>query len=114
MKVHLRKRELTKQGSGKPKHSLYLDIYYSKLKRVREFIGIYIDPKEDKTYRQEKLQVAENIKAKRTLELINEEYGFPSKEKQKQNFVEYFEYQMNRRTGHTKVPWSNTYKYLVQ
>ena len=114
MKVHLRKRELSKQGPGKPRYSLYLDIYYSKLKRVREFIGIYLDPKENKTYRQEKLGLAENIKAKRTLELINEEYGFPSKEKQKQNFVEYFEYQMNRRTGHTKIPWSNTYKYLIQ
>jgi integrase len=93
---------------------LYLDIYYSKFKRFREFIGVYLDPKEDKTYRQEKLGLAENIKAKRQLELINEEYGFPSKEKQKQNFVEYFEYQMNRRTGHTKVPWSNANKYLHQ
>jgi len=114
MKVHLRKRELSQKESGKPRYSLYLDIYYSKLKRVREFLGIYIDPKEDKTFRQEKLGIAENIKAKRTLELLNEEYGFPSKEKQKQNFVEYFEHQMNRRTGQTKVPWSNAYKYLVQ
>jgi integrase len=114
MKVHLRKRELKRQGSGKPRHSLYLDIYYSQFKRMREFIGIYLDPKEDKTYRQEKLGLAENIKAKRQLELINEEYGFPSKEKQKQNFVDYFEYQMNKRTGYTKIPWSNAYKYLHQ
>jgi integrase len=114
MKVHLRKRELKGKGSGKPRHSLYLDIYYSKFKRFREFMGIYLDPKEDKTYRQEKLGLAENIKAKRQLELINEEYGFPSKEKQKQNFVDYFEYQMHKRTGHTKVPWSNAHKYLHQ
>jgi integrase len=114
MKVHLRKRELTNKGSGKPRHSLYLDIYYYKFKRIREFLGIYLDPNEDKTYKNEKLQLAENLKAKRQLELLNEEYGFPSKEKQKQNFVEYFEYQMNRRAGHTKVPWSNAYKYLHQ
>jgi hypothetical protein len=81
---------------------------------MREFLGIYLDPKEDKTYKNEKLQMAENLKAKRQLELLIEEYGFPSKEKQKQNFVEYFEYQMNRRTGHTKVPCSNTNKYLLQ
>ena len=114
MKVHLRKRELKKQGSGKPRHSLYLDIYYSRFKRIREFLGIYLDPKEDKTYKNEKLQLAENLKAKRQLELLNEEYGFPSKEKQKQNFVEYFQYQMNRRTGYTKIPWSNAYNYLHQ
>jgi integrase len=114
MKVHLRKRELKGKGSGKSRHSLYLDIYHSKFRRMREFLGIYLDPKEDKTYRQEKLGLAENIKAKRQFELNNEEYGFPSKEKQKQNFVKYFEYQMNRRTGHTKVPWSNAYKYLHQ
>jgi hypothetical protein len=48
---------------------------------MREFLGIYLDSKEDKTYKNEKLQMAENLKAKRQLEHLNEEYGFPSKGK---------------------------------
>ena len=85
MKVHLRKRELTKQGSGKPRYCLYLDIYHSKFKRMREFLGIYLDPKEDKTYRQEKLGLAENIKAKRQLELIMDNEPVASKYVQRSN-----------------------------
>ena len=53
--------------------------------RKREFLGIYLEPDDIKTFRHEKLQLAESIKAKRQIELINEEYGFPFKEKQKQN-----------------------------
>ena len=69
MKVHLRKRKIRSKSSGKPRYSLYLDIYYAKRKRKREFLGIYLDPNDDKTYRQEKLKLAENIKAKRMMEL---------------------------------------------
>jgi len=114
MKVHLRKRKLRRKGSGKPRYSLYLDIYYAKRKRKKEFLGIYLEPQDDKTYRQDKLKLAENIKAKRMIELTNEEFGFPSKDKQKQNFVEYFEVQMNKRLGNSKTVWLNAYKYLLQ
>ena len=69
MKVHLRKRKITSKSSSKPRYTLYLDIYYAKRKRKREFLGIYLDPNDDKTYRQEKLKLAENIKAKRMMEL---------------------------------------------
>jgi hypothetical protein len=113
MKVHLRKRKLRNKGSGKPRYSLYLDIYYAKRKRKKEFLGIYLEPNDDKTYRQEKLKLAENIKAKRMIELTNEEFGFPSKDKQKQNFVEYYEIQMNKRIGNSKSAWLNTYKFLL-
>ena len=91
MKVHLRKRKITTKGSGKPRYSLYLDIYYAKRKRKREFLGIYLEPNDDKTYQQEKLKLAENIKAKRLLELTNEEFGFPSKERLSKNFISYFQ-----------------------
>ena len=64
MKVHLRKRKITNHGSTKPRYSLYLDIYYAKRKRKREFLGIYLEPSDDKTYRQEKLELAESIKYK--------------------------------------------------
>jgi site-specific recombinase XerD len=90
-----------------------LDIYYAKRKRKKEFLGIYLEPNEDKTYRNEKLKLAENIKAKRMIELTNEEFGFPSKDKQKQNFVEYFKLQMERKGRNTKSTWSNTLNYLL-
>ena len=95
MKVHLRKRQIRSKGSTKPRYSLYLDIYYRKGKRKREFLVIYLEPHDHKTYRQEKLKLAENIKAKRMMELVNEEHGFPNKDKLYQNFIEYFVKQMN-------------------
>ncbi|MEN8250680.1 MAG: Arm DNA-binding domain-containing protein [Bacteroidota bacterium] len=92
MKVHLRKRKMRlRKGTSKPRYSLYLDIYYRKGKRKREFLGIYLEPHDDKTYRNEKLKLADNIKAKRMMELANEAHGFPTKEKLNQNFIAYFD-----------------------
>jgi len=103
MKVHLRKRKMRiKKGTSKPCYSLYLDIYYRRGKRKREFLGIYLEPYDDKTYRSEKLKLAENIKAKRMMELANELHGFPTKEKLNQNFISYFDKQMNKREGNCK------------
>jgi len=112
MKVHLRKRRLRNKGSRKPRYSLYLDIYYAKRKRRKEFLGIYLDPNDDKTYRQEKLKLAENIKAKRMIELTNEEFGIISKEKRQIRFIDYFIAQMEKRERNTKAVWENTLKHL--
>lgn len=81
MKVHLRKRKLRSKNSSKPRYSLYLDIYYLTGKRKKEFLGIYLDPQDEASYRNEKIKLAENIKAKRMMELANEAHGFPTKEK---------------------------------
>lgn len=60
MKVHLRKRKMRlKKGTSKPRYSLHLDIYYRKGKRKREFLSIYLEPQDDKTYRNEKLKEVE-------------------------------------------------------
>ncbi len=112
MKVHLRKRKIRSKGSTKPRYSLYLHIYYRKGKRKREFLGIYLEPYDHKTYRQDKLKLAENIKAKRMMELANEEHGFPNKDKLYQNFIEYFLKQTNKREGnsiHTRNATHYTY-----
>ena len=45
------------------------------------------------------MRLAENIKAKRMMELANEQHGFPTKEKLNQNFIAYLEKQLNKREG---------------
>jgi len=90
MKVHLRKRKLRKSTKSNIRYTLYLDIYHHKGKRKREFLGIYLEPQDSQTIRKEKLELANRIKAKRMLELTHEEFGFPSKDKLKMNFVEYY------------------------
>jgi len=114
MKVHLRKRALRSKKSSKPRYSLYLDIYSRKGKRKKEFLGIYLEPNDEVSYRNEKLKLAENIKAKRIIELANEAHGFPTKEKLNQNFIVYFEKQMNKRKGNSKITWQNTHKHLLK
>ncbi len=70
MSVKLRKRKL---ASGNV--SLYLDIYQSG-KRASEFLGLYFT--KDKTASKETLKLAENIQAKRQVEIQHSEHGFCS------------------------------------
>ena len=113
MQVHLRKRLLKPKGnSNKPRYSLYLDIYFRKGRRKREFLGITLEPQDSKQLRAEKLKLAEKIRAKRLMELVSERHGFPSKEKQRQEFLAYFEKQTNKRKGNTKTAWINTLNHL--
>ena len=39
--------------------------------------------------------------------------GFPTKEKLNQNFIAYFEKQMDKRDGNSKIAWQNTLKHLL-
>ena len=106
MKVHLRKRKQSKDGSI----SLYLEIYKGfvksedgKTKNLRsyEYLNLYLkdNPKtaSDKQSNKETLELAEGIKAKRTIEIKNGEYGFNSDHNQKANFVSYFDAQTEKR-----------------
>ncbi|BAX82344.1 tyrosine-type recombinase/integrase [Labilibaculum antarcticum] len=94
-KVTLRKKAITKG-----RHSLYLDYYPAirnpgtmKMTR-REVLGIYIFqvPKNsiEAEYNKEILQKAEGIRAIRVQSLINEEFNFLDKHKQKANFLDFF------------------------
>ncbi len=113
MKVHLRKRKLRKSTKSNISYSLYLDVYYRKGKRKREFLGIYLEPQDTQTIRKEKLELAHTIKAKRMLELTHEEFGLPSKDRLKSNFVDYFKTQMDKKEGNTQMIWRNVFLYLV-
>lgn len=94
MKVTLRQREKN------DKISLYLD-YYHKGKRKYEYLRLYLTLKprtpEDRATNKKTLQLAENIRAKRQLELQNGVYGFNDREKRESNFLKYFELLAERR-----------------
>ncbi len=79
MTVKLRKRKLANGDV-----SLYLDIYQNG-KRAYEFLGLYLT--KDKTASKETLKLAQNIQAKRQLEIQHSEHGFVPHFKKKANFV---------------------------
>lgn len=61
--------------------SLFLDIY-RRGQRKYEYLNLYLYPEkssETKTRNRETLQFAEAIRAKRSIELLNDEYGFKTK-----------------------------------
>ena len=89
MNIKLRKRKRSNNT-----HSLYLDIYNNG-QRKTEYLGLYLT--EDKITNKATLQLAENVRAKRQLEMQNDSYGFASETKRKENFVVYFEKLVNER-----------------
>ena len=80
--------------------SLYLDYYpairnpYTMKMSRREFLGIYLYAKprneQQRMFNQEMLNKAEAIRCIRVQSLINEEFGFLDKNKQKVYFLAYF------------------------
>ncbi len=118
MKVTLRRKKL--EGN---KERLYLDLYdptnYGQ-KRKRESIGLflYTNPKTpiDKNHNKETLQLAENIKAKRQLELQSSTNGFKSKELLKANFLDYFQKLTDERkeSAGNHGNWDSTLKHLKE
>ncbi len=116
MKVTLRKKELTNN-----RERLYLDIYNPEShsnKRIRESIHLHIfsNPKTaiEKNHNKETMALAENIKAKRQLELQSTSNGFRSKELLKLNFIEYFEKLTNERKSSpgNYGNWDSALKHL--
>src|ERR1017187_2139711 len=106
MKIHLRQRKQAKEGSI----SLYLEIYKGtttnkkgKIVGLRdyEYLNLYLIDKPrnpiDKQHNKDTLKLAENIKAKRELEIQSGEYGFKNDFKQSTNFIEYFREQTEKR-----------------
>lgn len=83
MKLRVRKKPL-KNG----RYSLYLDIYHLG-KRKYEFLNLYLT--KDRQHNKEVKRLAENIRAKRELELANNNYGFIPDFKKRISLVNYFE-----------------------
>ena len=85
--IKLRKR-LTSTGLT----SLYLDIYLNG-KRSYEYLKLYLVPEKnraDKEKNRTTLRLAEDIKAKRLVELRNGEFGFKSQFKENTLFFPYY------------------------
>lgn len=125
MKIHLRQRKHNKQG----KISLYLEIYKGTTKkadgsiagnREYEYLKLYLIDKPrtpiDKQHNKETLKLAENIKAKRELEIQNGQYGFTSGFKQSTNFIEYFKAQTEKRVQNAGNygNWDSALKHLIK
>jgi len=125
MKVHLRKRKQTKDGSI----SLYLEIYKGttitpkgKVKNLRDYdyLNLYLidKPKSpiDKQSNKETLELAEKIKTQRQSEIDNGNYGYTSASKEKTNFVDYFKAQMEKRkqSDGNYDNWDSTLKHLIK
>lgn len=125
MKVHLRQRKQTKDGSI----SLFLEIYKGttntpdgKVKNLRdyEYLNLYLIDKPktpiDKQQNKDNLQLAESIKAKRELEIKNGLYGFTNEFKQSTNFIDYFTDQKEKRkqSKGNYGNWDSTLKHLVK
>ena len=62
---------------------------------------------DDKANNKAVLQMAENVRAKRLLELQAESFGFVSDTKKKENFVDYFEKVVNERPA-DRTSWKCT------
>jgi integrase len=124
MKVHLRQRKQTKSGSI----SLYLEIYKGttitpdgKVKNIKdyEYLKLYLidKPKTNAQKEQNKqtLELAENIKAQRIVDIAKGQYGFKNSKKTTVNFIEYFSALTDDRkqSSGNWGNWDSTLKHLV-
>jgi integrase len=98
------------------KRSYYLD-YTLNGQRIRETLGLYVTKSNnliEKDHNKEIKRLAEQIRAKKELELKSSSYGFNTSFKTKTNFLGYFMSVVERRKS-TKTNyenWLSTYKHL--
>jgi integrase len=95
------------------RETVYLD-YYDHGRRRLEYLGLYLTGRKAHAETdRETLRLAENIAAKRRLELANEEHGFAMQAKQKADFIEYCRKQgESRRSPNTRLVWRNAIGHL--
>ena len=109
--IKLRKR---KMSSGNT--SLYLAVNING-QREYEYLKLYLVPevtKADKESNRQTMRMAEAILAKRTVELVNGEYGFKKEYKTETLFFPYYEKMCEERHGNpeSKGNWGNWYSCL--
>ncbi|MBZ5496834.1 MAG: site-specific integrase [Acidobacteriia bacterium] len=105
MKISLRERK-TAAGT----RTLYLD-FYDRGRRQLEYLNLYLtgNPKQDKRTRE----LAGDILAKRRLEHVQGEHGFPSPTRQQDDFLAYCRtIAETKRAPNTQLVWQNAIQHL--
>ena len=108
--VHLRTKKIA-QG----KKSLYLDIVKDGV-RMREFLGLHLVPEKtrvDKTANRAVMRAAEEIKAKRLVELLEDKLPFAGKNGGKVNLMEWLEEQRKYYYANDNMNYSKTIHNLI-
>jgi len=111
--VKLRERKLANGNK-----SLFLDINASSGRKT-EFLKLYLvkvsSPKDRENNRQT-MDLAESVRAKRQLELKNQEFGFSNNFKLDTNFIDYFKELTNERyeSSGNYGNWESTLKHLIR
>lgn len=103
MSVKLRKRRRSNNN-----YSLYLDIYNQGQRKV-EHLNLFLE--DNPLQNKATLKLAENIRAKRQLELDHASYGFVSETRRKDNFYNYFKKLVDERPP-DRTSWHCTLKKL--
>lgn len=106
--IRLRKKRIQ---SGE---SLYLDSYF-KGKRRYEFLRLYLIPertKADRLKNEQTLRLANMVKAKRSVELFNNKYGFTN-EKPEVNLIQYIRLVMENKEKQGKTGIKSTFETLI-
>lgn len=103
MSIKIRKRKRNNN-----RYSLFLDIYH-KGQRKFEHLNMFLEG--NSTADKATLLLAENVRAKRQLELNHDSYGFVSETRRKDDFVTYFRKLVNERPP-DRSSWQCTLKKL--
>ena len=108
--VHLRTKKIA-QG----KESLYLDIVQDSVRR-KEYLGLYLVPeltRADKVINRATMKTAEEIKAKRLIELLEGKLTFAGEKAAKVNLMEWLEEQRKYYYANDNMNYSKTIHNLI-
>lgn len=108
--VHVRTKKIS---NGR--QSVYLDIYKDG-ERVKEFLGLYLIPENtraDKLANKETLKLAEEVKAKRIVDIQNDKFQLHDKEASKTILTEWLEEQRKFYKAHGNNNYSKTIHNLI-
>jgi integrase len=112
MRVHLRKRK-----TGAEKASLYIEVYH-KGARMRETLDLYVynNPKNKLQEQENKAtwELAEQIQAKKLLEVQDLKFGINRQDHSRRNFIKFYEEKMEekRESAGNYGNWDAAFKHL--
>lgn len=109
--VHLRTKKI-----AHGRESLYLDMVVDGV-RVKEYLGLHLVPETtrgDKVANRATLRIAEEMKAKRMVELLEDKRPFAGKNAGRVNLVDWLEDQQDYYYNHGNINYSKTIHNLIR